>query len=500
MTAAAQETEAPVPLSQELLAAFPLPPTHIHLSPSLSPLPTQYEPYYSPRVSRRPHTDSRLPLPEESPTPLPQLASSRTALPVACLPAAEPSGVPPVGCTAVPQETEQLAPQSQIRLPHESPLPPPPPPPPPLPPPMPPPRSRATSSHVEVLGSRAAGAVAEVVAIKVTAETGADADASTTPPRRQRVAISASGDMEAAGESVSRQVDPGRESPILVTFHQAGLTSIDPAPLPIGVVYAYNTDIAAGRTRSPSQLSASCDARSGAAAQRGLSYHEDVQRANGCGSDEATRVGDSGGSAAVGIRRSGSRIAWLSPRRRSQRARAEREEREVEQALGEDDKPGAGLEQESFGGEDLEWIRDRNGAQVGGPTRALPMAPPPTSRLPRMLVKALSGARRGAARRDAGAAPATAAPAAAPPTAAPPATLASASPGRSLVDGSAAFGCGCAVSSCSSLPHRAAPHSGGQSRRSRRTSEESDLTASESADPHPRRALSGPGINGDSAP
>ena len=500
MTAAAH-AETPVPLSQELLASFPLPPTHIHLSPLLSPLSTQYEPYYSPRVSRRPHTDSRLPLPEESPSPLPQLASSRTALPVACIPAAEPSGVPPVGCTAVPQETEQLAPQSQIRLPNESPLPllPPPPPPPPLPP-----QSRATSSHVAVLAFGAAGAVAEVVAIKVTAETEADADASTTPPRRQRVAlataISAPDDMEAAGESVSRQVDPGRESPIMVTFHQAGLTSIEPAPVPIGVVYAYNTDIAAGRTRSPSQLSASCDARSGVAAQRGLSYHEDVQRANGCGSEEATRVGDSGGGAAVGIRRSGSRIAWLSPRRRSQRARAEREEKEVEQALGEDDKPGARLEQELFGAEDLEWIRDRNGAQVGGPTRALPMAPPPTSRLPRMLVKALSGARRGAARRDAGAAPASAAPAAAPPTAAPPATLASASPGRSLVDGSAAFGCGCAVSSCSSLPHQAAPHSGGQSRRSRRTSEESDLTASESADPHPRRALSGPGVDGDSAP
>jgi hypothetical protein len=496
MTAAAHEAETPAQLSQELLSAFPLPPTNIYISPSRSPLSTQYEPYHSPRASRRPHTDSRLPLPEESPSPLPQLASSRTAL--ACPPAAEPSGVPPVGFSALPQETEQLAPQSQIRLPHESPLPPLPPPPLP-PPPLPSPRSRATSSHVAVLGSGAAGAVAEVVAIKVAAETGAGADASTTPPRRQRAALTAailaSGDME---EPVSRQGEPGRESPILVTFHQ--VSSPEPAPLPIGVVYAYNTDTAAGRTRSPSQLSASCDARSGAAAQRGLSYHEDVQSANSCGNDEATRGGDSGGSAAAGIRRSGSRIAWLSPRRRSQRARAEREEREVEKALGEVDKPGARLEQELFGGEDLEWIRDRNGAQLGGPTRALPMAPLPTSLLPRMLVKALSGARRGAARRDAGAAPATAT-ATANPAPATPAILASASPVRSLVEGSAALDCGCAPSSCSSLPHhRAAPQSDGRSRRSHRTSKAPDLTSSESTDPHPRCALSGPGIDGDSAP
>ena len=492
MTAAADKPGLPVQLWQ----AFPLPPTHIHLSPPLSPPSTQYEPYHSPRVSRRPHTDGRLPLPEESPSPLPQPAPS---------PGAADAVRREIRAAAAREDyaeaarlqaelrrleigesgAEQSAPQSPIRLPHESP----PPLPPPPPPPLPPPRSRATSSHVAVLGSEAAGAVAEVVAIKVTAETGADADASTTPPRRQRAAvpaaISAAGDMEAADESVSRQVEPGRESPILVTFHQAGLTSLEPTPPPIGVVYAYNTDIAAGRTRSPSQLSASCDARSGAAAQRELSYHEDGQRANGCGSDEATRGGGSGGSAVPGIRRSGSRIAWLSPRRRSQRARAEREEREVEKALGEDDKPEAGLEQEPFGGEDLEWIRDRNGAHLGGPTRALPMAPPPTSRLPRMLVKALSGARRGAARRDAGAAPATATvaiAAAAFAAAATPATLASASLGPSLVEGSAAT-------------WRAPPP-----RRSHRTSEEPDLTASESADPHPRRARSGPGIDGDSAP
>ena len=76
MTAAADKPGLPVQLSQELLAAFPLPPTHIHLSPSLSPASAQYEPYHSPRVSRRPHTDSRLPLPEESPSPLPQPAPS----------------------------------------------------------------------------------------------------------------------------------------------------------------------------------------------------------------------------------------------------------------------------------------------------------------------------------------------------------------------------------------------------------------------------------------
>ena len=250
--------------------------------------------------------------------------------------------------------------------------------------------------------------------------------------------------MEAADESVSRQVEPGRDSPILVTFRQAGLTPIEPAPLPIGVVYAYNSDIAAGRTRSPSQLS-------GAAAQRGLEavmarHHETVQRADSCGSDEAMGGGDSSGSAgAAGIKRSGSRIAWLSPRRRSQRARAEREEREVEQAMDGDNEPGAELEQEPFGGEGLEWIRGRNDAQSGGPTHKLPMAPPPTSRLPRMLVKALSGARRSAARRDAGAPPAAAAP-----TAATRATRASASSARASVDGSVAFGCDCAVASASS--------------------------------------------------
>ena len=478
MTAAADKTETRVQLPQELLAAFPLPPTHIHLSPSRSSPAIKYEPDHSSRVSRRSHSDSRLPV--EPPSPLPQLPS--TPLPLA--------------------------------------------------------RSRATSSHVAELGSGAAGAAAEVVAVQVTAETGAGADASTTPPRGQRAAravtISASGDMEAADESVSRQVEPGRDSPILVTFRQAGLTPIEPAPPPIGVVYAYNSDIAAGRTRSPSQLS-------GAAAQRGLEavmarHHETVQRADSCGSDEAMSGGDSSGSAAAGIKRSGSRIAWLSPRRRSQRARAEREEREVEQAMDGDNEPGAELEQEPFGGEGLEWIRGHNDAQPGGPTHKLPMAPPPTSRLPRMLVKALSGARRSAARRDAGAPPAAAAP-----TAATRATRASASSARASVDGSVAFGCDCAVASASSrsppnpnpdpdpdpdpnpnpnpnrnrnpnpnpnpnanpnptsLPHRAAPHGDGRSRRSHRTSEESDLTTSESADPHPRRAISGPGLDGDSA-
>ena len=72
MTAAADKPGLPVQLWQ----AFPLPPTHIHLSPPLSPPSTQYEPYHSPRVSRRPHTDGRLPLPEESPSPLPQPAPS----------------------------------------------------------------------------------------------------------------------------------------------------------------------------------------------------------------------------------------------------------------------------------------------------------------------------------------------------------------------------------------------------------------------------------------
>ena len=342
--------------------------------------------------------------------------------------------------------------------------------------------------------------------------------------------------MEAADESASRQVEPGRDSPILVTFRQAGLTPIEPAPLPIGVVYAYNSDIAAGRKRSPSQLSASCDGRGGAAARRGLPYHEDVQRADSCASDEAMSGGDSSGSAAAGIKRSGSRIAWLSPRRRSQRlglglglglllglglglglgltltltltltrAQAEREEREVEQAMDGDDEPGAEMEHEPFGGEGLEWIRGRNDAQSGGATHKLPMAPPPTSRLPRMLVKALSGARRSAARRDAGAAPAAATPAAA-----TRATRTSASSDRASADGSVAFGCDCAVAaaSSSSLPHRAAPHGDGrsQSRRSHRTSEEVrsrriseepdlNLATSESSDPHPRRALSGPGAD-----